>query len=287
MPLAALAVHFNPCGYLTARDNFARFAAAFGGCPLFTCEVSFDGVYHLDTTWRIAATNAQRLWQKEALLNALVPRLPREFDQVAWVDADLLFLNPDWARETERRLRDWPVCQPYHAIHYLDPRGEVDRTIESLGSHVVNNTPGQRQPGGAWAAQRWLLEKHGLYAHNVVGGNDSNWSDACLGKLDGHITKLSPPALNEHFRWWARAFYRDVRARVTYTPGDIVHLYHGTFTNRQYTARAAMLTDERFDPLADVRLATNGLLEWASPKPRLHQRMLEYFSARQEDDHAT
>jgi hypothetical protein len=41
---------------------------------------------------------------------------------------------------------------------------------------------------------------------------------------------------------------------------------------------------EHFDPAADVRLNAQGILEWASEKPKLHHEVADYFASRREDD---
>ena len=37
------------------------------------------------------------LWSKENLLNILIKKLPERIEKVAWLDADIIFENPDWA----------------------------------------------------------------------------------------------------------------------------------------------------------------------------------------------
>jgi hypothetical protein len=282
--LAAICCHYNPCGFRRPRENYHRFRAAFRGCPLFTVEASFDGEFHLPADWRIAATSRNLLWQKEALLNWAISRLPDEFDQVAWIDADFLFLNPDWAAQTAALLQELPVVQLFEHVHDLDAGGRVTRVLPSVALQRREGNAGFGRPGGAWAARRELLARHGLYEREVLGGGDCRWADACLGVFDGHITTLATPALNAHAAAWTAGVWGDVLGRVGCVPGDLVHLRHGSVENRQYVSRAEILRDEAFDPVRDVRSAETGLLQWASRKPTLHGRVAEYFLGRREDE---
>ena len=63
-----------------------------------------------------------------------------------------------------------------------------------------------------------------------------------------------------------------------------LHLWHGDPVNRQYVARTAMLTGQHFDPMLDLRVNTQGVWEWNSDKPQLHEAVAGYFRSRREDD---
>jgi hypothetical protein len=283
--LAAVACYFNPCGYRRLRDNHRRFRAAWHGAPLFTVEVSYDGRFDLQADWQLHASECHILWQKEALLNWAVRQLPGRFDRVAWVDADLLFLNPDWAAATSRLLDEFPVVQLFERCHYANRCGVIEGVWPSL---VHQRTCGSKQfgkqhglPGGAWAARRDLLERHGLYAGNVIGGGDTVFAQAVLGLP---TPRRWPPGLRADARRWSRGVYREVAGRVGCTPGDVVHAYHGRREHRQYVERTAILRETEFDPRTDVRVGDRGLLEWSSSKPELHRRVRAYFESRREDE---
>lgn len=104
-------------------DNHRRFAAALG-VPLTTVELSFNGRFEIPGSIRLLGDPAtQTLWQKERLLNLAIESLPPEADKVAWIDADLLFLNPHRAAETERVLEEVAVCQLFERAHETNAAG--------------------------------------------------------------------------------------------------------------------------------------------------------------------
>ena len=86
-----------------------------------------------------------------------------------------------------------------------------------------------------------------------------------------------------HYLRWARPFATDVRGQIGYVPGLALHLWHGSPVNRQYGSRNAIFKRYDFDPTSDLRLNAQGLWEWASAKPALHQVVRDYFHARRED----
>ncbi len=86
-----------------------------------------------------------------------------------------------------------------------------------------------------------------------------------------------------HYLEWAQAFYADVCGDVGYVPGMAVHLWHGHPANRQYSSREAILKQHNFNPTADLRLNEQGVWEWNSDNPQMHQAINAYFNSRRED----
>jgi hypothetical protein len=87
-----------------------------------------------------------------------------------------------------------------------------------------------------------------------------------------------------HYLNWAQKLYADVRGQMGYVQGMALHLWHGDPVNRQYSARNAILKRHCFDPATDLRLNADGVWEWASDKPLLHQEVRNYFYSRREDE---
>jgi hypothetical protein len=285
--LAVVTCHFNPCGYRRLRENYFRFRAALAGARLFTIEVSFDGRFHLPSEWRIKADPRKHLmWQKEALLNEAIRRLPDQYDQVAWIDHDLLFLNPEWADQTSELLDLQPVVQLFEKCHFTDELGRLDNQYPSLVAKRRERLTIHGMPGGAWAARRELIEQHGIYDRCILGSGDTVFTDALFGERNSFFDKQASPALLAHYRPWQVRLYRDVRGDVGCTPGDVVHLFHGTRRNRRYVERNEVMRANRFDPAADVRLTPEGLLEYSSRKPSLRRGVEQYFADRREDETA-
>jgi hypothetical protein len=282
--LAAVTCHFNPCGYRRLRENYFRFREALRGCPLYTIEVSFDGTFYLPSDWQVRADERHLMWQKEQLINVAIARLPDRYEQVAWIDADLLFLNDRWAEQTSDLLQKFSVLQLFENFHYLSPRGTFLERFPSLMRKRREKLDGHGQPGGAWAARRDFVARHGLYPYNAVGGGDQVFVDGLFGAWENFLNTKSPPKLVQHWQCWQRGVWQDIRGQVGCTDGDALHLFHGTLTNRQYVERTAMLRESDFDPSTDVRIGANGLLEWTSHKPQLQRALREYFAARREDE---
>jgi hypothetical protein len=299
--LWVVTAYFNPAGYQARRRNYRQFIRPFidGGVPHLLVECAF-GASDFDAlgnqhSLRIRARDV--LWQKERLLNLAVAALPPSCTKVAWVDADVLFTNPNWLLETSHLLDRFALVQPYGEVIKMAP-GAVDApgTEESTPS-MVRACDGDpmlaRQPyerhgttGMAWAARRDVVERCGLYDACIIGGGDhaiahasyGDWESKCVAALIG----LDTPA-HRHFRDWAQNWHAQVGDSIAYTPGTLLHLWHGARVDRRYSLRHREQKRFGFDPSTDLRHGESGCWEWASDKPEMHAWAARYFVERRED----
>jgi hypothetical protein len=238
------------------------------------------------------------MWQKERLLNIAIARLPENWRAVAWLDCDVLFENPDWAVQAVEQLGRHQIVQLFSEVVRL-PRGETwgrqgDERWNSFAA-IIKETPNQLLKGDfarhghtgfGWAARREVLAQHGLYDGCIAGSGDHMMAHAFAGDWTGDcIDKIIGPssAHRDHFSTWAKAVYQSVRARVSFVPGTIFHLWHGETASRRYVLRNRELASFDFDPATDLRIGAAGCWEWASEKPALHAWASDYFANRKED----
>ncbi len=290
--LAVLACYFNPCGYEAPKRNFLRFAAALRErrIPLHAIELAFgDEPFFLEPGDGIARVRgADVLWQKERMLNRLLESVPPEFDKVAWVDADLIFTNPHWADDASRLLERYPVVQLFEQAVPLTREGhhgDVRNGVAFAVAHGLKDARhlGISHPGFAWAARRELIARHGLLDTNIVGGSDSMMVYAMFGWSYIDYLNRYGAGMRESFLAWAGPFWEEVRGRVGYVPGQVLHMWHGSRADRKYDERVDWLGRHDFDPMTDIAPDGNGLWRWASEKPGMHDRIRRYFFERRED----
>ena len=89
--------------------------------------------------------------------------------------------------------------------------------------------------------------------------------------------------LRSHFIAWAGRFYRAMEGGVGYTPGTILHLWHGDEVLRPPAPIRAELFRHGFDPAVDLRIGSSGCWEWAVDRPALRAWADGFFARRQED----
>ena len=258
-----------------------------------------------DILVRRRTVSENTLWQKERLMNIALESLPDSVDKVMWLDSDLIFLNDDWVPETASLLDKYPVVQPFAWMTYL-PAGEgADYAIEQLptlplgqGVGGVYHSAGLGlqsfpdmcfrsnfllgHPGFAWAARREVITAAGFYDRSIIGGGDRIMLNGFTGHYSG-VSRKMPPAMAEDVRAFGRKLTPLVGpSNVSYTPGVVVHIWHGNRADRDYTHRYQILLNNRYDPVRDVRVNEDGVLAWSSEKPKLHRQVTEYFNNRKE-----
>lgn len=283
--LWALTAFFNPCRYVNKLENFLEFADAVRaqGVKLFAIEC----VCHEDQPAELQQADCDRLrqvrsrsllWQKEALLNVGLKDLPTEVDRFAWLDADILFDNPDWAKDASRLLDHFRLLQLFREVD--GQPGTVVAQHFARDSRLIEG-----HPGYAWAARReWFP---GFYDRAVVGGADNILGWAAFGTaglwpgFGRERCYFSDLQIADIVRW-SKEFHQAIDQRIACVEGSIRHFEHGSAQNRRYLERLLILKRHDFDPVSDVRLNFDGALEWASDKARLRREVARYFEERAE-----
>lgn len=306
MQLCAITAYFNPLNFEAPRKNYELFEAQFlaSGVPLYVVEHEIAGCVSrpLQCHANLIRTRGRDfIWHRERLINLALPRVPKNFDAIAWVDADILFANPDWQAEAEQRLRDFPVVQLFERVVRLPPgqtsfdAGGGDRFPGMAKACSENRAALQLtrlqhgHTGFAWACRRDCLEQFRLYEGDPIGGADHLMAHTFFGDLDSHCIRerfSKNDAAHRHYREWADRTNGIILGRVSYIPGEILHLWHGHPLNRRYMEGRDELQALGFDPYRDVKYDEE-VLAWADNRRDLADWARRYWEDRKEDDRAS
>lgn len=323
-PLWVITSYYNPAGYRRRLQNFHAFRRHLTA-PLLVVELTPDGRGQLqdaDADMVVRLSGDDRIWQKERLLNIGAAMLPPHVRYVAWVDADLLFSDPDWPIKARAALDEHGgMVQLFETAHHLaediDPQTvdiaqcagltpllsgiSIARSLREGQFDAIEGVWGKRSDplakgadalpklynvyGFAWAALRETFVASGLYEGNVVGGADAMTVFAQLGRLDQTWSKR--PHTEPHWahvhQWAARARHKGLFAHLDDLPQTAYHLWHGAMINRNYTGRYRILTDNDFDPARDMIAEPGRPLRWANPASPIAADVAAYFFSRRED----
>ncbi|HUT93881.1 MAG TPA: hypothetical protein VMY37_30740 [Thermoguttaceae bacterium] len=281
--LAATCCFFNPMKYKRPVENWHRFRGALPHeLPLYSIELSFDGEFQTDSTWRVRGTMEDHLmWQKERLLNLAIERVPDRYDKITWLDSDVLFLNDRWVEETEAVLDEKPVAQLFETAVMLDEEFMPASRSWGVGSALAKGLDAARGHAGlAWAARRELFP---LLDDHILGLADATMAFAWLGHSDNSFSRRMNRAWRRQYLEWAQEKYDKVQGNVGYVSGDVFHLWHGSRADRKYFTSWTRLAKSGYQPSAHVRLDSNGLWTWAGDGQHLRTLMRQYFETRRDD----
>lgn len=316
-----LTCYFNPNKYTSRLANYFTFRENIlaSGVPMLTVECTFgDRSFELDNCDNVLQLKSKDiLWQKERLLNIAMEALPKSAKKIAWLDCDILFDNPNWMVDTSILLDEFPVVQPYENLIFL-PQGqswyenerqilgnsEYAKTTQSkpLFSNILSSFGYVRatrpelsfcdtyslhgHTGVAWAIRTDIIRKFGFYDTCISGVADHLMAHAMCGDFySSCITKYLGDSGNllADFIRWAQPCYEEVKGNIAYTPGNILHLWHGDKKHRKYGYKSDQLRAFDFDSSKDLKLNDSNCWEWNSHKPELHKWAISFFESRKED----
>lgn len=288
--LHVVAVHFNPCGYHRLSANAREFRKRLDA-PLTIVELSFNDRFEFDDSIQIPGDpNLHLMWQKERMLNIGIESLPADVDRVAWIDADILFLNPKWIELADAALDRYDLIQPFEKIHFLNQNYQIHASNQSFASALKKDLLDGKKwfsTGFAWAARRESIAETGLLDIDVIGSADADMAFAWSGRqMDSRLNYLYNTELATAVCEWTDRQTIKTPEQFGYLPIEAVHLWHGNRNNRRYLPRLKALTENEFDPRTDIALDDNGLWKWNSDKPNMRERVAFYFQQRQDDSSA-
>jgi hypothetical protein len=273
-----IACYFNPYNNPYRLRAFEKFYETIQHLNhrVVECVVG-DGKFQLPQNKNIARVKTSDvLWHKEALLNGIIAKLPREFKYVFWLDADVLLTNNDWLVDAIAEFkRGAKILQPFEFCVHLDKDEEKPSySLSSIKREILNNSHMQTgvgrtvwrsfcanvasgsvsaqstqydthgHVGFAWGATRELLNRVPLYDRALIGGADHIIAHAAAGQISHPCIAKSFTEDLQAVNEWSRRFYRETQGAIGYVGGDLYHIWHGDLKSRQYLKRIREFTPQ-------------------------------------------
>lgn len=288
-PLAVIACHFNFPGFIRPRQNLWRFVRQIRsfGVPCHGAELHLDQQKPFTAGWenwrQFSCSNRGVMFQKEALLNALVNDLPPEVQYVAWIDADVMFMNRNWVRDTLEALQNFKSCQLFTRCLFTRKDGSTEFMWQGTGANGKMDLS-KAHPGFAWAARREFWSVGGLYPYCVTGAGDVITAAALqgCGLPKSFQESLGADTGGDRFLNWNTSVHGWSSGSVGYLGGDLVHEFHGSHRDRRYAERKDIL--KTFVASRDVKMRADGVMEWSDAAPSaLREAVWMNFVNRKED----
>lgn len=301
----------NPVRFKSRYKLYREFAERMLKEPdviFWTAELAFGDRPHEITDYRnpnhLQVRSPDELWHKENLQNLMVERIPDDGLPIAFIDADVIFMNPHWVRETVEQLEHYEVVQMFSQSIDLGPNYGLVKGETRIGmaysftqgipaAEWVSTGYDQRQlkTGGhcgyAWAWRRSAFNTvGGLFDRSFVGASD--WFMACglMGEIDIAIPGNAHPNFRRRLlEWGERA--RGLRRNVGYVEGLLGHYWHGPKSQRGYFWRNSILETELVDPDVDLIVDAQGVHhlndDGTDRYMRIRNNFRNYFRSRNED----
>jgi hypothetical protein len=272
--------------------------------PLVAVELSLNGSFDLtgrDAEILVQVRDGDLMWQKERLLNLALKALPAHCDTVAWMDCDVVLPRTDWGEAARRALKSARLIQPFTRLYHLSTEtmpasGSAPQVSKALDAVAYRFQRGDLPeelfrisgssiqfgyaPGMVWAASRELLDRYGLYDAAILGAGDKlMFATACGRGADVRKIYRLQNRASEHYQAWGEPFAEAVAGRVASLEGDAYHLWHGDLTFRTGDRFHGFEAFD-FDPYADIAPNADGVWQWSSDKPAMHEFVRSFFERR-------
>jgi hypothetical protein len=300
---------FNPCLYKTRYKLYYEFEKRCNDANmlLYTVEAAFKKqpfqVTNSKNKKHIQVRTDHELWLKENLLNIAIDRLPKTAKYIAWIDADVIFTNPNIVEDTIKSLKKYDVVQMFSHCMDLDPtysclytkdntiklpqQSSCYRYVQNGFKHLITRDELNSEighTGYAWAATKEALQyTKGLLDFAILGSADKYMLHAWVGRIEGSINQqLFSDEYNQAIKNWSDQA-TNINKNVGYVNGLLLHYFHGTKKNRGYGNRGKILQKHKFDPLVDIKKSKNNVIMFSGNKPLLENVIYDYFKSRKED----
>lgn len=298
--LYVIVTYFNYCSSKSRNQLFMDFINKYKNDPnirICIAEAKLNSCsFQLPQTlsniyMHIGITTNDYVWIKESLINLVVKKLPSNWKYIAWIDADLTFLNKNWVYDTIQLLKTTDVIQLYQTCINMGPNGEAFKIDKSFGymhqtseyQWTKTHKYGFWHPGYAWACNRFAYESmHKLIDFGILGSGDHHMALALIGKVN-----LSYPGqIHDNYKILLNKFQeRCIQNKLTlsYLNGTILHHWHGRLQDRKYQDRWTILTKMNYDPSTDIYYTNEGYIQLTETGKRFNSELYNYFNERNED----
>lgn len=300
---------FNPASYSNKIENYRKFKQHLSQqeLPLLTVELSFKPKsFELtkedsEILIQIYGSDKNILWQKERLLNIAISHLPPTCKKIIWIDADIIFKNSNWVKQTSDSLNTYNVIQPFKEAILLsseetklnffphDSNHKLHGVVHEAKTnpHKTKSEILKSHPGYVWAINLDCIKEIGFYDKIPLHFSDWTMASAFLQFPLRALPSL-PPSMHEDFLTWYQLLQNKTKGLSSFLNLTAYHLWHGDQEERQYPFFDQTLVTTKFNPFIDLKLDDNGLWELREESnPDLSKIVKKYFQNRNEQKNKT
>lgn len=251
------------------------------GIPVFTIELVITGSKPMIQD-AFHVYGSSYLFQKENLLRILETKIPEKYTKLLFLDADIIFENPDWYNMLSAILDTNDIVHCFETAKWLHiTYKRVNKTAQSYVNADDKNTllssPGKimYHSGFGWAFTRLWYNKAGFIDEAVLGSGDLLF---CYGLYDKRYRGSQNLSFYESViqRWYTTIG----DPTITFLPVTIYHLFHGDLKNRQYESRNEIV--KNIKDISDILIKNkDGVFELTNQS--YNKQLYDYFKNRNDD----
>jgi hypothetical protein len=260
-------------------DNYNRTVESIGhdDC-IFPIELAFwDNPFLIPDGFKLRGDERHIMWQKERLINLAAEQIPDSYENIAWVDSDILFESDTLMEDIDKALNVHSVVQLFSTVEQLTKTGKTHKKLPSC----TLKYGGHR--GYAWAMRREdFIEMGGLYDKQITGIGDCLLEHIWIPKQHTLIDEFLDldQECGIDFSDYIEKSVLNVKSSTGCIYGNVKHQYHKPYTKKSYEIGVDILRRFEYDPANDIVLSDNNLWEWNLEIPKnknLYVSLLKHF----------
>ena len=241
--------------------------------PYFVIELLYPGQTSSVPNPYITVYGDSYMFHKENLWNILANKIPRSYNKLLFLDADIRFSKPNWYNEARDLLETNNIIQPMSACYW--PKRNLFKKSVALG--IKNNEPifvTNHHFGFSVGMTREFFDQHNFFDKALIGGGDTCfWLS--LEKPEWQIDQKYIAGLRDKYNYPKYNTYNNKIDCITDCVA--IHLDHGSLENRQYTERMNLIPNTT-DTVVKNKY---NIYEWKNKE--YNKKTYDYFINRKED----
>lgn len=293
--------YFNPVRYKSRKKNHLKWLRYWkrSGIEPWVVEVQLGirpfEVTEKDNPRHLQLRSLNELWHKEAALNELVKRLPRDWQVVVSSDNDVVSLQKGkkWLNDILHAHQSYEIVQGFQSALDLGPHGQTLHKHDGFVYSYLTERPFTRVYSGWHPGYCWSYTKKawnaigGLIDFAIVGAADDHMAKSLIGRgKDSLPTGLHPDYRTLVLDWEQQA--KETKLDLGYVTHTIKHWFGGPKPARNYWGRWDILKalpngDKAFSPIADIKRDWQGLWQLNDSSTRRRDLIRRYLRTRRED----
>ena len=222
----------------------------------------------------------RNLFMKEILWNYGVKKMletDQQITKICYIDSDCAFIDQYSFFEIDRALDQFDVISPMRAAYYADndPYNAKYGLLHTMGFHVAAKASRYGWQGFGLAATAHFLQQ---YFNYELPCSSLGFGDCIFWWL------LASKGLMKNFKRipydkkQLAAYALTSNIRIGFANTVMMHLYHGTITDRQYMVKCRLVQRSILHPFSDLGRLENGLLCWnTTPETEVLRNCLEWL----------
>jgi hypothetical protein len=217
-----------------------------------------------------------KIFAKENLLNYGIRHLPKECDKVCLIDCDIYFQD-DFIERVTNALNYYKIIQPYRKMYRLKENDTIaDTKHYKIGWHDgdyaysyaynrINDVSKINQPGGVWAARRYILDEIGGLFDRIISGASDRFFACGIFDDDSFIKKriednfVHKNGIYEFYKQWAEHARYIVGGSASYINVDLYHMYHGDTVSRGHYLKNKNMYESDFSCSLSITTRKDGI----------------------------